>query len=102
MSSSHHSESLSERNGLLERPSIPAPTLQLPKPVVLPNNDEMKIMSLADFTLLKVLGKGSFGKVSRRGVLQDNLGWCPILGVLQDNVMRVLQDSLKNVSYMTA
>ena len=56
---------MSERNGLLERPSIPAPTLQLPKPVVLPNNDEMKIMSLADFTLLKVLGKGSFGKVSR-------------------------------------
>jgi novel protein kinase C epsilon type len=89
VSSSHDSESVSERNGLLERPSIPAPTLQLPKPVVLPNNDEMRRMSLADFTLLKVLGKGSFGKVML-AELKDNPDQVYAIKILRKDV--IIQD----------
>ena len=46
-----------------ERDNIQAPPPKIPEPAPQPISD-MERFKLEDFTLLKVIGKGSFGKVS--------------------------------------
>ena len=55
-----HDHDHSVENGLLKEPDVPLP--QRPQPGLIPPNSG-KVVTLDDFVFLKVLGRGSFGKV---------------------------------------